>query len=245
MILGRLSHVVFVSAASPPGISLGNRHVYRNGGDVGFCCTLRHRTNNRTINFLVLLSIECDRCPHLFIPSFFCRCVHQLSIVYFGAAPFCSLSQATRRSLTVPTRPQRVSCPSFNTLTRQSLPTCVSQLLLHSRSPFPSPRWRPLSGDRSTRQISLSSVSITMSCYDNQTDMYSLEFAHVLEQLETEFYKQALAKFEDNDFIAAGFGVPDVPKQIFAYVLLICCSSFPLTANSSSILEHEDSHTSL
>jgi len=60
----------------------------------------------------------------------------------------------------------------------------------------------------------------------SETDLLVLKFAHVLEQLETEFYKQALTKFVDDDFIAAGFGVPDVPKQIFL-----------------SILEHEDAHT--
>jgi hypothetical protein len=31
------------------------------------------------------------------------------------------------------------------------------------------------------------------------------EFANVLEQLETEFYKQGIAKFSDSDFQAAGF----------------------------------------
>jgi len=59
------------------------------------------------------------------------------------------------------------------------------------------------------------------------TDALVLKFAQVLEQLETEFYKQALAKFTEADFTAAGFAVPAVPIQLF-----------------TSILEHEDAHTS-
>lgn len=58
------------------------------------------------------------------------------------------------------------------------------------------------------------------------TDKLVLKFAQVLEQLETEFYKQALAKFREADFSAAGFSLPAVPIQIF-----------------TSILEHEDAHT--
>jgi rubrerythrin len=41
------------------------------------------------------------------------------------------------------------------------------------------------------------------------------EFAHVLEQLETEFYKQALAKFKEPDFTAAGFASAAVPVEQF------------------------------
>ncbi|CAL1702102.1 unnamed protein product [Somion occarium] len=40
----------------------------------------------------------------------------------------------------------------------------------------------------------------------NPTDLLVLKFAHVLEQFETQFYTQAIAKFQETDFIAAGFG---------------------------------------
>jgi len=46
-------------------------------------------------------------------------------------------------------------------------------------------------------------------------DVTILKFADVLEQLETEFYKQALAKFQASDFTAAGFASPDVAIQQF------------------------------
>jgi len=46
-------------------------------------------------------------------------------------------------------------------------------------------------------------------------DITVLKFANVLEQLETEFYKQALAKFKDSDFTAAGFVTASVPVQQF------------------------------
>lgn len=41
------------------------------------------------------------------------------------------------------------------------------------------------------------------------------EFANVLEQLETEFYKQALAKFQESDFTSAGFVSASIPVQQF------------------------------
>lgn len=40
-------------------------------------------------------------------------------------------------------------------------------------------------------------------------------FAHVLEQFETEFYTQALAKFQTSDFTSAGFADAQVPIQQF------------------------------
>lgn len=46
-------------------------------------------------------------------------------------------------------------------------------------------------------------------------DITVLKFANVLEQLETEFYKQALAKFQESDFTAAGFVSASVPVQQF------------------------------
>lgn len=46
-------------------------------------------------------------------------------------------------------------------------------------------------------------------------DITVLKFANVLEQLETEFYKQALAKFKEPDFTAAGFVSATVPVEQF------------------------------
>jgi rubrerythrin len=47
------------------------------------------------------------------------------------------------------------------------------------------------------------------------TDLLVLQFAHVLEQLETQFYSQALAKFQESDFVAAGFSNAQIPIQQF------------------------------
>lgn len=47
------------------------------------------------------------------------------------------------------------------------------------------------------------------------TDALVLKFAEVLNQLESKFYTDALAKFSDADFTAAGFTVAEVPKEIF------------------------------
>ena len=44
------------------------------------------------------------------------------------------------------------------------------------------------------------------------------EFADVLEQLETQFYAQALAKFQASDFTAAGFSDVQVPIQQFTAI---------------------------
>ena len=46
------------------------------------------------------------------------------------------------------------------------------------------------------------------------------EFAHVLEQLETQFYTQALAKFQETDFTAAGFTSAQIPIQQFTAIQL-------------------------
>jgi len=59
----------------------------------------------------------------------------------------------------------------------------------------------------------------------------SLEFAEVLNQLESQFYVQALEKFQDSDFSAAGFSVVDVPKEVFKY------------AHPSSLTALHSSHT--
>jgi rubrerythrin len=49
-------------------------------------------------------------------------------------------------------------------------------------------------------------------------DITVLKFANVLEQLETEFYQQALAKFQESDFTAAGFVAASVPVQQFSSI---------------------------
>jgi len=47
------------------------------------------------------------------------------------------------------------------------------------------------------------------------SDALVLKFAEVLNQLESKFYSDAIAKFQDSDFTGAGFTVPDIPKQAF------------------------------
>ena len=42
-----------------------------------------------------------------------------------------------------------------------------------------------------------------------------IDFANVLEQLETQFYTQALNTFSDSDFIAAGYVDSQLPSQQF------------------------------
>lgn len=49
----------------------------------------------------------------------------------------------------------------------------------------------------------------------NPTDLLVLNFANVLEQLETEFYTQALSTFSDEDFVAAGYIDAQLPEQQF------------------------------
>jgi len=44
-------------------------------------------------------------------------------------------------------------------------------------------------------------------------DLVVLQFADVLEQLETNFYTQALKKFSASDFITAGFSTPEIAVQ--------------------------------
>ncbi|KAG8980271.1 hypothetical protein FRB90_007699, partial [Tulasnella sp. 427] len=52
----------------------------------------------------------------------------------------------------------------------------------------------------------------------NSTDVLVFQFADVLERLETEFYSQALAKFQDSDFTTAGFGNTAIPKELFSTI---------------------------
>lgn len=52
----------------------------------------------------------------------------------------------------------------------------------------------------------------------NPTDLLVLKFADVLEQFESTFYQQALAKFQSSDFTAAGFVDAQVPVQQFIQI---------------------------
>ncbi|KAI0299714.1 ferritin-like domain-containing protein [Multifurca ochricompacta] len=45
-----------------------------------------------------------------------------------------------------------------------------------------------------------------------------LQFAHVLEQLETQFYQQALSKFQASDFTNAGFSSANIPIEQFTAI---------------------------
>ncbi|KAF5372021.1 hypothetical protein D9615_008097 [Tricholomella constricta] len=52
-----------------------------------------------------------------------------------------------------------------------------------------------------------------------ETDILVFKFADVLEQLETSFYEQAIAKFKDADFTAAGFPSSLIPIEQFQSIL--------------------------
>jgi hypothetical protein len=52
---------------------------------------------------------------------------------------------------------------------------------------------------------------------DNGT-LTVLQFAHVLELLETKFYEQALQKFQAPDFISAGFSSANIPVEQFTAI---------------------------
>lgn len=49
-------------------------------------------------------------------------------------------------------------------------------------------------------------------------DLLVLKFADVLEQLETQFYTQALQKFQESDFLSAGFTSADIAVQQFTAI---------------------------
>jgi hypothetical protein len=52
----------------------------------------------------------------------------------------------------------------------------------------------------------------------NAADILVFQFADVLEQLESQFYSQALSKFQDSDFQAAGFTSSQIPIQLFTEI---------------------------
>ncbi|PPR03319.1 hypothetical protein CVT24_012595 [Panaeolus cyanescens] len=51
-----------------------------------------------------------------------------------------------------------------------------------------------------------------------ESDILVFKFADVLEQLESEFYRQALAKFQSQQFIDAGFASSQVPVEQFTTI---------------------------
>jgi hypothetical protein len=53
----------------------------------------------------------------------------------------------------------------------------------------------------------------------SEADVLVFKFADVLEQLETQFYQQAIAKFQDSDFIDAGFPDTQIPVEQFVQIL--------------------------
>ncbi|KAF8338946.1 uncharacterized protein EI90DRAFT_3118017 [Cantharellus anzutake] len=63
--------------------------------------------------------------------------------------------------------------------------------------------------------IPLSVLAVPVLRRDDKSTLLALQFAHVLEQLETAFYQQALAKFQPSDFTNAGFNSADIPVQQF------------------------------
>lgn len=54
----------------------------------------------------------------------------------------------------------------------------------------------------------------------NAADLLVLKFADVLEQMESAFYSQALGKFQETDFVTAGFADVEVPIQQFTAIAL-------------------------
>lgn len=61
------------------------------------------------------------------------------------------------------------------------------------------------------------SLCTTLAATDTRTFVH-IEFAGVLEDLETQFYSQALSKFQASDFTAAGFSDPNLPIQQFTAI---------------------------
>ncbi|KAI0723480.1 ferritin-like domain-containing protein [Earliella scabrosa] len=53
---------------------------------------------------------------------------------------------------------------------------------------------------------------------DTATNLLVLKFADVLEQFESTFYQQALAKFKPEDFTVAGFVSPQIPVEQFVQI---------------------------
>jgi len=64
----------------------------------------------------------------------------------------------------------------------------------------------------------LSASALPVKRDANGTDLLVLQFANVLEQLETTFYNQALSKFQESDFTSAGFSSAQVPIEQFTAI---------------------------
>ena len=58
--------------------------------------------------------------------------------------------------------------------------------------------------------LALREFTVSLVVIKEVTAGRSSEFAHVLEQLETQFYAQALKKFQPSDFTSAGFNDPQL-----------------------------------
>ncbi|KZW04398.1 hypothetical protein EXIGLDRAFT_663928 [Exidia glandulosa HHB12029] len=59
----------------------------------------------------------------------------------------------------------------------------------------------------------LASAAPLFSRTASDTDILVFQFAHVLEQLETQFYQAAIAKFQVSDFLAAGYSSAEVAVE--------------------------------
>lgn len=105
--------------------------------------------------------------------------------------------------------------------------TCVP-LLLSTLFLCPSWPWRlPSSASATTpRLLSVRPALLDLRCYIEPkshdqlpfSDDLSAEFAHVLEQLETQFYAQALKAFQASDFTTAGFNNPQLVVDQLTFI---------------------------
>jgi hypothetical protein len=69
--------------------------------------------------------------------------------------------------------------------------------------------------------VAVAPIAVSAAPFRRTTDpgtLTVLQFAHVLEQLETSFYTQALTKFQASDFIAAGFSSATIPVAEFTVI---------------------------
>lgn len=71
----------------------------------------------------------------------------------------------------------------------------------------------------STMAMPVKRQNSTAATPDNSANLLVLKFANVLEQLETQFYTEALSKFQTSDFTSAGFADASVPIQQFTNIM--------------------------
>lgn len=93
--------------------------------------------------------------------------------------------------------------------------TSLSTILLLSATSFAAPIRRNSTAS-ATDILVYREFTLPLSG-DHGADL-TTEFAGVLEALESEFYKQALAKFQDADFTSAGFGNVNISKESFSVI---------------------------